>query len=171
MPESRWEFDAGPESRDDPIHRMVSERLWRQAELVPHRGAYSAFPRKAADAWEPGALCRGRTAEGFGGDVAITGSVTVSLVGGRTSGAARSPPARPPSPPDSPSRRPRSRGLPVEGHHRRYPGGTDVRHRGHPAPGQEGEAAPVAGSSRVLDLAGSFCGIFDAITSTFRFTG
>jgi hypothetical protein len=40
-----------------------------------------------------------------------------------------------------------------------------------PVPGQEGAVAPVAGSSQVLDLADSFFGIFDAITSTFRFVG
>jgi hypothetical protein len=40
-----------------------------------------------------------------------------------------------------------------------------------PVPGQEGKVALVAGSSQVLDLADSFFDIFDAITSTFRFTG
>ncbi|ODA73096.1 hypothetical protein APS67_002718 [Streptomyces sp. AVP053U2] len=39
-----------------------------------------------------------------------------------------------------------------------------------PVPGQEGKVALVAGSSQVLDLADSFFDIFDAITSTFRFT-
>ncbi len=53
VPESWGEFDVRPESRDDSIRRMVSERLRVQPELAPHRDTYTAFPRKAAaDAWK-----------------------------------------------------------------------------------------------------------------------
>lgn len=33
VPESWWEFDVRPESRDDSIRRMVSERVRQRPEL------------------------------------------------------------------------------------------------------------------------------------------
>ena len=57
VPESWWEFDVRPESRDDSIHHMVTERLRAHPELAPHRDTYISFLRKAAaDAWKSGAL-------------------------------------------------------------------------------------------------------------------
>ena len=79
VPESWWEFDVRPESRDDSIHHMVTERLRAHPELAPHRDTYISFLRKAgADAWKSGTLYCGCMAETFGGDTPITGSVTVS---------------------------------------------------------------------------------------------
>ncbi|MFD3890932.1 hypothetical protein ACFWRR_00200 [Streptomyces cellulosae] len=195
VPESWWEFDVRPESRDDSIHRMVTERLRAHPELAPHRDTYITFLRKAAaDAWKSGALYCGCMAETFGGDTPITGSVTVSLVGGRTSKGD-------PLPTDPEAvieqlavkearregdswRKVTTIDIPGVGPAARTYGIEDVPVPGDelgrtiravlmqtfiPVPGQEGKVALVAGSSQVLDLADSFFDIFDAITSTFRF--
>lgn len=195
VPESWWEFDVRPESRDDSIHRMVTERLRAHPELAPHRDTYITFLRKAAaDAWKSGALYCGCMAETFGGDTPITGSVTVSLVGGRTSKGD-------PLPTDPEAviaqlavkearregdswRKVTTVDIPGVGPAARTYGIEDVPVPGDelgrtiravlmqtfiPVPGQEGKVALVAGSSQVLDLADSFFDIFDAITSTFRF--
>ncbi|MGX9874326.1 hypothetical protein ACWIG2_13230 [Streptomyces cellulosae] len=195
VPESWWEFDVRPESRDDSIHRMVTERLRAHPELAPHRDTYITFLRKAAaDAWKSGALYCGCMAETFGGDTPITGSVTVSLVGGRTSKGN-------PLPTDPEAviaqlavkearregdswRKVTTVDIPGVGPAARTYGIEDVPVPGDelgrtiravlmqtfiPVPGQEGKVALVAGSSQVLDLAESFFDIFDAITSTFRF--
>ncbi|MEU0753166.1 hypothetical protein [Streptomyces albogriseolus] len=195
VPESWWEFDVRPESRDDSIHRMVSERVRAHPELEPHRDTFVSFLRKAAaDAWKSGALYCGCMAESFGGDTPITGSVTVSLVGGRTSKGD-------PLPTDPEAviaqlavkearregdswRKVTTVDIPGVGPAARTYGIEDVPVPGDelgrtiravlmqtfiPVPGQEGKVALVAGSSQVLDLAESFFDIFDAITSTFRF--
>ncbi|WP_228915462.1 hypothetical protein [Streptomyces sp. DH20] len=195
VPESWWEFDVRPESRDDSIHRMVSERVRAHPELEPHRDTFVSFLRKAAaDAWKSGALYCGCMAESFGGDTPITGSVTVSLVGGRTS---KGDPL--PTDPEAVTaqlavkearregdswRKVTTVDIPGVGPAARTYGIEDVPVPGDelnrtiravlmqtfiPVPGQEGKVALVAGSSQVLDLADSFFDIFDAITSTFRF--
>ncbi|MFH9175802.1 hypothetical protein [Streptomyces albogriseolus] len=195
VPESWWEFDVRPESRDDSIHRMVSERVRAHPELEPHRDTFVSFLRKAAaDAWKSGALYCGCMAESFGGDTPITGSVTVSLVGGRTS---KGDPL--PTDPEAVTaqlavkearregdswRKVTTVDIPGVGPTARTYGIEDVPVPGDelgrtiravlmqtfiPVPGQEGKVALVAGSSQVLDLAESFFDIFDAITSTFRF--
>ncbi|WP_430741635.1 hypothetical protein ACQZOG_17620 [Streptomyces sp. P13-3-3] len=195
VPESWWEFDVRPESRDDSIHRMVTERLRAHPELAPHRDTYISFLRKAAaDAWKSGTLYCGCMAETFGGDTPITGSVTVSLVGGRTS---KGDPL--PTDPEAVAaqlavkeakregdswRKVTTVDIPGVGPAARTYGIEDVPVPGDelgrtiravlmqtfiPVPGQEGKVALVAGSSQVLDLAESFFDIFDAITSTFRF--
>ncbi|MEU0619050.1 hypothetical protein ABZ476_21735 [Streptomyces albogriseolus] len=195
VPESWWEFDVRPESRDDSIHRMVSERVRAHPELEPHRDTFVSFLRKAAaDAWKSGALYCGCMAESFGGDTPITGSVTVSLVGGRTS---KGDPL--PTDPEAVTaqlavkearregdawRKVTTVDIPGVGPAARTYGIEDVPVPGDelgrtiravlmqtfiPVPGQKGKVALVAGSSQVLDLAESFFDIFDAITSTFRF--
>ncbi|MFF5344551.1 hypothetical protein ACFY4H_28255 [Streptomyces althioticus] len=195
VPESWWEFDVRPESRDDSIHRMVSERVRAHPELEPHRDTFVSFLRKAAaDAWKSGALYCGCMAESFGGDTPITGSVTVSLVGGRTG---KGDPL--PTDPEAVAaqlavkeakregdswRKVTTVDIPGVGPAARTYGIEDVPVPGDelgrtiravlmqtfiPVPGQEGKVALVAGSSQVLDLAESFFDIFDAITSTFRF--
>ncbi|MFJ5729836.1 hypothetical protein [Streptomyces paradoxus] len=197
VPESWWEFDIRPESRDDSIRRMVSERVRQRPELEQYRSTYVDFLQKAAaDAWKSGALYCGCMAENFGGDTPITGSVTVSLVGGRNE---RGEPLS-----NDPSviagqlavkeakregdswRKVTTVDIPGVGPVARTQGIEDIAVPGDalnrtiravlmqtyiPVPGQEGKVALVAGSSQVLDLADSFFDIFDAITSTFRFTG
>ncbi|PTM88964.1 hypothetical protein [Streptomyces sp. VMFN-G11Ma] len=197
VPESWWEFDVRPESRDDSIRRMVNERVQQHPELVQYRDTYVSFLQKAAaDAWKSGALYCGCMAESFGGDTPITGSVTVSLVGGRTRDGA--PLSTDPSaiasglaPKEAKKegdswRKVTTVDIPGVGPAARTYGIEDIAvpddNLGRtiravlmqtfiPVPGQEGKVALVAGSSQVLDLADSFFDIFDAITSTFRFTG
>ncbi|POX55400.1 hypothetical protein C3489_10120 [Streptomyces sp. Ru71] len=197
VPESWWEFDVRPESRDDSIHRMVTERVAQRPELAPYKDTYVAFlQRAAADAWKSGAMYCGCMAESFGGDTPITGSVTVSLVGGRTREGA--PLSTDPSAiaaglavkeakreGDS-WRKVTTVDIPGVGPAARTYGIEDIAVPDDalnrtvravlmqtfiPVPGQEGKVALVAGSSQVLDLADSFFDIFDAITSTFRFVG
>ncbi|MER7570293.1 hypothetical protein [Streptomyces sp. NPDC126514] len=195
VPESWWEFDVRPESRDDSIRRMVNDRVAGHPELAKYRDAYTDFLRKAAaDAWKSGALYCGCMAESFGGETPITGSVTVSLVGGRTQSG--EPLSTDPSVIASQLavKEARKEGdswrkvttvdIPGVGPAARTYGIEDIAVPDDalkrtiravlmqtfiPVPGQEGKVALVAGSSQVLDLADSFFDIFDAITSTFRF--
>ncbi|MBV1938367.1 hypothetical protein [Streptomyces sp. BV286] len=195
VPESWWEFDVRPESRDDSIRRMVAERVRQQPDLAKYKDTYTAFLQKAAaDAWKSGALYCGCMAESFGGDTPITGSITVSLVGGRTKDGAplstdpqvmagqlavreakkEGDAWRKVTTVDIPGVGPAARTYGIED----IPVPDDALNRTIravlmqtfiPVPGQEGKVALVAGSSQVLDLADSFFDIFDAITSTFRF--
>ncbi|MFF3615712.1 hypothetical protein [Streptomyces sp. NPDC002580] len=195
VPESWWEFDVRPESRDDAIRRMVSERIAQRPELGAYKDTYTAFLRRAAaDAWKSGALYCGCMAESFGGDTPITGSITVSLVGGRTKDGAplsTDPQAvidqlavREARKPGDAWRKVATVDIPGVGAAARTYGVEDIpvpddslgrtvravlMQTFIPVPGQEGKVALVAGSSQVLDLADSFFDIFDAITSTFRF--
>ncbi|MGW0910891.1 hypothetical protein ACWD1Z_03945 [Streptomyces sp. NPDC002784] len=195
VPESWWEFDVRPESRDDSIRRMVNDRVAGHPELSKYRDTYVEFLRKAAaDAWKSGALYCGCMAESFGGDTPITGSVTVSLVGGRSQSG--EPLSTDPSVMASQLavkeakkegdswRKVTTVDIPGVGPAARTYGIEDIAVPDDalkrtiravlmqtfiPVPGQEGKVALVAGSSQVLDLADSFFDIFDAITSTFRF--
>ncbi|MCM1970715.1 hypothetical protein [Streptomyces sp. G1] len=197
VPESWWEFDVRPESRDDSIRRMVNERVQAHPELAKYRDAYLDFLRKAAaDAWKSGALYCGCMAESFGGDTPITGSVTVSLVSGRSSSGeplstdpvvmAGQLAVKEAKKEGDSWRKVTTVDIPGVGPAARTYGIEDITIPDDalkrtvravlmqtfiPVPGQEGKVALVAGSSQVLDLADSFLDIFDAITSTFRFTG
>ncbi|MFD4410368.1 hypothetical protein [Streptomyces sp. NPDC058476] len=197
VPETWWEFDVRPESRDDSIRRMVNERVQQHRELAKYRDTYTAFLQKsAADAWKSGALYCGCMAETFGGDTPITGSVTVSIVGGRsqqTGEPLSNAPAtiagqlavREAKQEGDAWRKVTTVDIPGVGPAARTYGIEDIAVPDDslnrtiravlmqtfiPVPGQEGKVALVAGSSQVLDLADSFFDIFDAITSTFRFT-
>lgn len=193
VPESWWEFDLRPESRDDSIRQMINDRVRQQPALAEHRTAMESFLRKAAkDAWQSGAMYCGSMAESFGGETPITGSVTVSLVGARTSTGEMLPtdPAaivgqlnvRKAKRPGDAWRKVTTVDIPGLGMAARTYGIEDIEVPGDertiravlmqtfiPVPGQEGKVALVAGSSQVLDLADSFFDIFDAVTSTFRF--
>ncbi|MFD3925933.1 hypothetical protein [Streptomyces sp. NPDC058614] len=195
VPESWWEFDVRPESRDDSIRRMVNERVEQRPELAKYRDTYAAFLQKvAADAWKSGALYCGCMAEAFGGDTPITGSVTVSIVGGRSQTGeplstdpqtmAGQLSVREAKKEGDAWRKVTTVDIPGVGPAARTYGIEDIVVPGDalnrtiravlmqtfiPVPGQEGKVALVAGSSQVLDLADSFFDIFDAITSTFRF--
>ncbi|MFB7247693.1 hypothetical protein CW362_05915 [Streptomyces populi] len=195
VPESWWEFDVRPESRDDSIRRMVNERIGQRSELAPYRDTYVRFLRKAAaDAWTSGALYCGCMAESFGGDTPITGSVTVSIVGGRTRTGeplstdpqvmAGQLAVREAKKEGDAWRKVTTVDIPGVGPAARTYGIEDIpvpddslgrtvravlMQTFIPVPGQEGKVALVAGSSQVLDLADSFFDVFDAVTSTFRF--
>ncbi|RBM11766.1 hypothetical protein [Streptomyces sp. PT12] len=192
VPDSWWEFDLRPETRDNSIRRMIDERVAAQPEMGEHREVIASFLRRQArQAWDSGAVYCGCMAQSFGGSPPITASLTVSIVGARTSSGEVLPtdPAsivgqlggRPRVRPGEPWREvstvdirdvgpaARTRGIediPVPG---------DTRHVRAvlmqtyiPVPGER-SVALVAGSSQVLDLADSFFDVFDAITSTFRF--
>ncbi|MFE2302346.1 hypothetical protein ACFXAW_29625 [Streptomyces sp. NPDC059445] len=195
VPESWWEFDVRPESRDDSIRRMVSERIDAQPELARYRDTYIGFLRKAsADAWKSGALYCGCMAESFGGDTPITGSVTVSIVGGRAQNGEPLPTDPQAIAAQLAVREAKKEGdawrkvttveIPGVGPAARTYGIEDIvvpddslqrtiravlMQTFIPVPGQAGKVALVAGSSQVLDLADSFFDVFDAVTSTFRF--
>ncbi|WP_409059067.1 hypothetical protein [Streptomyces sp. SYP-A7185] len=193
VPETWWEFDVRPESRDAGIRQMINDRIRERPELEPHRNTFEGFLRKASkEAWQSGALYCGCMAESFGGEVPITGSVTVSLVGARTSNGDVMPtdPAaivaqlgvREAKREGDTYRKVTTVDIPGVGPAARTYGIEDVSVPGDdrtirvvlmqtfiPVPGQEGKVALVAGSSQVLDLAESFFDIFDAVTSTFRF--
>ncbi|MEV0601255.1 hypothetical protein AB0I82_18410 [Streptomyces sp. NPDC050315] len=194
VPKSWWEFDIRPASRDDTIRQLVNERVRQRPELAEHRDAFSSFLRKAAkDAWQSGALYCGCMAESYGGAAPVTASVTVSVIGARTDDGEILPTdpqliAQQISP-----RKAKREGdawrevttvkIPQVGTVARTHGIEDIAIPGDertvravlmqtfiPVPEQQGTVALVSGSSQVLDLADSFFDMFDAITSTFRFT-
>jgi hypothetical protein len=193
VPDSWWEFDLRPESRDDSIKRMVDERVGQVPEAAEHRDVITSFLRKQArEAWDSGAIYCGCMAQSFGGDVPITCTVTVSIVGARTSTGEILPtdPARIVSQlgtrvaqnEGDPWREVSTVEIPEVGTAARTKGIEDIpvpNDKRHvravlmqtfiPTPGDEGTVALVSGSSQVLDLADSFFDVFDAITSTFRF--
>ncbi|MGP3951665.1 hypothetical protein [Streptomyces sp. 7N604] len=193
VPESWWEFDVRPESRDDSIRQMVNERIRAVPDMAPHRDVLTSFlQRSAREAWESGAVYCGCMAESFGGEVPITASVTVSLVGARTSDGTVLPtdPAaivgqlkpRIAKREGDAWRKVTTVDIPEVGIAARTHGIEDIEippdnrtvravlmQTFIPLPGEEGKVALVAGSSQVLDLADSFFDIFDAVTSTFRF--
>ncbi|WP_434594691.1 hypothetical protein [Streptomyces sp. A5-4] len=194
VPDSWWEFDVRPESRDSSIRQMVNDRVRARPELAQYRDEFTAFLKKSAqEAWQSGAMYCGCMAESFGGDTPVTGSVTVSLVGARTQTGELLPTApeaivaqlavreakregdtyRKVTTVDIPGVGPAARAYGIEDIE--VPGDTRkirvvLMQTFIPVPGEEGKVALVAGSSQVLDLADSFFDIFDAITSTFRFT-
>ncbi|MGW0733737.1 hypothetical protein [Streptomyces sp. NPDC002851] len=193
VPQSWWEFDIRPASRDQTIRELVNERVRQRPELADHRDAFTSFLQKAArDAWQSGSLYCGCMAESFGGEAPVTGSVTVSVIGARTDDGEILPTdpqliAQQISPREARRegdawRKVTTVEIPQVGAVARTYGIEDVTIPGDertvravlmqtfiPVPEQEGMVALVSGSSQVLDLADSFFDMFDAITSTFRF--
>ncbi|WP_419995874.1 hypothetical protein [Streptomyces boninensis] len=194
VPKSWWEFDIRPATRNDNIRQLVNERIRQRPELADHRDAFTDFLQKAArDAWQSGALYCGCMAESFGGEAPVTGSVTVSVIGARTADGEILPTnpqliAQQISPREAdregdPWRKVTTVEIPEVGTAARTYGVEDVSIPGDertvravltqtfiPVPEQDSMVALVSGSSQVLDLADSFFDMFDAITSTFRFT-
>ncbi|MBZ4016022.1 hypothetical protein [Streptomyces purpurogeneiscleroticus] len=194
VPKSWWEFDIRPASRDDTIRQLVNERIRQRPELAEHRDAFTSFLRKAArDAWQSGALYCGCMADSFGGAAPVTASVTVSVIGAQTDdGEVLSTDPRLIAQQISPRKAKREGDawrevttvdIPQVGPVARTRGIEDITVPGDertvravlmqtfiPVPEQQGAVALVSGSSQVLDLADSFFDMFDAITSTFRFS-
>ncbi|MDT0310358.1 hypothetical protein RM780_25910 [Streptomyces sp. DSM 44917] len=193
VPDSWWEFDLRPETRDDSIRRMLDERIRVQPEFAPHRDTIGAFLRRQArEAWESGAVYCGCMAQSFGGGPPVTAAVTVSLIGARTSKGEILPtdPAaiagqlgtRQAKKPGDAWREVTTVDIKEVGPAARTRGVEDISVPGDtrtvravlmqtfiPVPGDQQAVALVSGSSQVLDLADSFFDVFDAITSTFRF--
>ncbi|SFB88655.1 hypothetical protein [Streptomyces aidingensis] len=193
VPDSWWEFDIRPETRDDSIRRLVEERVKASPQMAAHRETIRTFLRRQAkEAWDNGAAYIGCMADAFGGEVPITASLTVSLINARAqdgSAPATDPAAIArrlteikPRKEGDPWRRVSTVEIPGVGTVARTHGVEDIRYQGDPrllrvvlmqtyipVPGSADKIALVSGSSQVLDLADSFFDVFDAVTSTFRF--
>ncbi|GAA3867161.1 MULTISPECIES: hypothetical protein [Streptomyces] len=193
VPDSWWEFDLRPETRDNSIRRMVDERVRANPEMAEHREVIAGFLRKQAKhAWDNGSVYCGCMAQSFGDGPPITATVTVSLIGARTSSGEILPtdPAaiigqlgnREAKKPGDAWREVSVIDIPDVGRVARTKGVEDIKVPNDsrtaravlmqtfiPVPGDQQAVALVSGSSQVLDLADSFFDVFDAITSTFRF--
>lgn len=80
VPDSWFEVDVRPSTRDDRAKRLIDERARAQPELWAHRSdLVRVVRRQARDAWEAGALyCAGFAL--VVGDQIIPGSLTVSVI-------------------------------------------------------------------------------------------
>jgi hypothetical protein len=193
VPMSWWEFDIHPATREDSIRRLMRQRARQNPALEEHRGTLSKFLNRAArQAYDSGAVYIGCMAQNFGG-VPVTATVTVSAIGARTPDGELLP-ADPASivaglkeeaarREGDPWRKVTAIDIPEVGPAARTYGIEDVEEPGSgramravlmqtfiPVPDQSERVALVSCSSSVLDLADSFFDMFDAVTSTFRFT-
>jgi hypothetical protein len=88
VPESWFELDVRPATRDNAIRMLVQQRIQEQGELWEHRNELVKVLRRAArDAWESGAVycaCFAIVVE----NALIPGSLTVSVIPPPPSGAA-----------------------------------------------------------------------------------
>ncbi len=193
VPMSWWEFDVHPATREESIRRLIGRRVRENPALAEHRGTLSKFLGKAArEAHDSGAVYVGCMAQNFGA-IPLTATVTVSVVGARTSDGRLLPtdPAailttlreKPAARDGDPWRKVTAVDIADVGPAARTYGIEDVEEPGGgrsmrtvlmqtfiPIPGNGERVALVAGSSAVVDLADSFFDIFDAVTSTFRFS-
>lgn len=194
VPDSWWEFDIRPDTRDNSIRTMVNERVRAAPELAEHRSTIEAFLRRQArEAWDSGCAYIGCMADTFGGETPITATMTVSLLkaptqedGTRLSSAPAEIAKRmreiTPGKEGDPWRRVSTVEIPGVGTVARTEGVEDITPPQHkrslrvvltqtfiPMPGGSGQVALVTGSSQLLELADSFFDVFDAVTSTFRF--
>lgn len=191
VPASWWEFDIHPATREESIRRLVGQRVRENPALGEHRTVLSRFLTRAAlEAYESGAVYIGCMAQNFG-QAPITATVTVSLVGARTSDGQLMPtdPAaivaslreKPARREGDPWRKVTSVEIPEVGFAARTYGIEDVEPPGGgrgmrtvlmqtfvPVPGAGDRVALISGSSGVVGLADSFFDVFDAVTSTFR---
>ncbi|MCE7082105.1 hypothetical protein [Streptomyces sp. ST2-7A] len=193
VPDTWWEFDIRPETREEGIRRLVRERVRANPRLAEHAETIASFLRRQAkEARDSGAAWIGCMADTFGGEVPVTASMTVSLLDARTStGAALSTDPRAIAGQlkevtarreGDPWRRVSTVEIPEVGIVARTEGVEDIRFRQDPrpmrvvlsqtfipVPGSANRVALVAGSSHTLELADSFLDVFDAVASTFRF--
>lgn len=193
VPDSWWEFDIRPDTRDNSIRHMVNARIQDVPDLAEHRGTIESFLRRQArEAWESGAAYIGCMAEGFGGDVPITATMAVSLLTAQAEDGTRMSTVPTeiakrvkeivPRDEGDPWRRVSTIDIPGVGTAVRTQGVEDITYQGDsrrlrvvlmqtfiPVPGSAGRVALVTGSSQLLDLADAFFDVFDAVTSTFRF--
>jgi hypothetical protein len=192
VPTSWWEFDVQP-ATEASIRRLMGQRARENSALAEHRGTMTKFLNRAArQAYDSGAVYIGCMAQNFGA-IPLTATVTVSAVGARTPegellptdpaaivAGLRDVPARREG---GPWRKVTAVEIPEVGTAARTYGIEDVEEPGGgralravlmqtfiPFPHQADRVALVSCSSAVLDLADSFFDIFDAVTSTFRFT-
>jgi hypothetical protein len=193
VPMSWWEFDVHPATREASVRRLMGQRVRENPALAEHRGTMTKFLNKAArQAYDSGAVYIGCMAQNFGA-IPLTATVTVSAVGVRTPDGELLPTdpaaivaglhAMPARREGGPWRKVTAVEIPEVGPAARTHGIEDVEEPGGgralrtvlmqtfiPFPDQADRVALVSCSSGVLDLADSFFDIFDAVTSTFRFT-
>jgi hypothetical protein len=188
VPDSWFEIELHPDTRNAAIAALVSERVRAVAALQPHRAELARALREAArNAYASGAVYCATMVEGFDGAV-LTGSVTVSVAeapggdGQRSTieGYLRPLPRRGD---DSPWRAVEQVDLPHVGPVARTRGVEDVvlpdgagwirsvlLQTFVPFPGPTPDrVALITGSSPILPLTDGLFDLFDAITSTFRF--
>lgn len=189
VPESWFEVDLHPDTRNGSINDLVTQRLRDVPELYEHRAALSRALRSAArSAYAGGAVYCGTMVQGLG-DAVITATVTVALVEAPDDDAgaeaiARQLTAIPKRGDDEPWRAVVSVEMPHVGRVPRTQGMEDiVMPEGSgwirtvlmqtfvPVPGpQTNRVALITCSSPILPLADELLDLFDAVTSTFRFT-
>jgi hypothetical protein len=181
--------DLHPDTRNNSINDLVTQRLREVPELYEHRGALSKALRSAArSAHAAGAVYCGTMVQGMG-DAVLTATLTVSLVEapdeqGSSEAIARQLSEIPRRGPDQPWREVVSVELPHAGRVPRTQGVEDVvmpegsgwirtvlMQTFIPVPGpHRKQVALVTASSPILPLATELLDLFDAVTSTFRFT-
>ena len=182
VPESWFELDVRPATRDANIRLLVESRVRDQPELWEHRGdLIKLLRRQARDAWESGAVycaCFVVAAE----ESLVPGSISVSVIPPPPAGAgldaiAESLPAKEAAQDGDPWMRRGVVELPDVGRVARSQGVTDVE-----LPGGRGwirtivmqtfvpldpeRLLLVAAASPALDLVEPLLDLFDAVTST-----
>ena len=189
VPDTWFEVDLHPDTRNASINDLVTERLREVPELYEHRAALSRALRTAArSAFAAGAVYCGTMVQGLG-DAVLTATITVSLVESPNEDSAaeaigKQLSAIASSGPDTPWREVISVELPHVGRVPRTQGVEDITmpegsgwirsvlmQTFVPVPGTPANrVALVTCSSPILPLATELLDLFDAITSTFRFT-
>ena len=181
LPDSWFQLDLRPSTRDDSAKRLVDERARSQPDLWKHRSdLVRVIRRQAREAWETGALyCAGFAL--VVGDQIIPGSLTVSVIppppaGSALDSIAQLLPARDPDADGDPWMQRRAVQLPDAGPAVRSQGVADVRLPGGGVlrtiimqtfvPLDAERILLVAATSPALDLVEPLLELFDAVTST-----
>lgn len=188
VPDSWFEIDVHPDTRNTAISALVNERIREVPELMPHRAALTRALRGVArSAYANGAAYCGVMVQGFD-EALLTASVTVSIVrapGNDTDASAVTAQLRPlpRTGADSPWREVVQAALPEIGSVARTRGVEDVvlpegegwirsvmMQTFVPFPGPDpGRIAVITASSPILPLTEDLLDLFDAVTGTFRF--
>jgi hypothetical protein len=140
VPDSWYEFDIHPDTRDANIRRIVAARIRDFPELADYRSDLTTLLRRMSqEAWDSGAVYFGCMAENFE-DLPLTASVTVSIVAAASpqGGALNTEPAaiasalqpKQASGPDDTWRTVKLVGIPEVGHAARTMGIEDIRSPG-----------------------------------------
>lgn len=189
VPDSWFEVDLHPDTRNASIQDLVSRRLRDIPELFEHRATIARALRSAArSAYAAGAVYCGTMVQGLD-DAVLTATVTVTLIdapddknGVET--IAQQLTAIPRSGPDQTWRSVLYTELPEAGRVPRTQGVEDVTmpegagwirtvlmQTFVPVPGPRStRVAVITCSSPILALVDELLDLFDAVTSTFRFT-
>jgi hypothetical protein len=188
VPDSWFEVDVHPDTRNGSINDLVTRQLRAVPELREHRAALVRALRTAArGAHSAGAVYCGTMVQGLDSAV-ITATVTVSLIEAPNEENASEAIlanllAIPRSGPDETWREVVSVELPGAGRVPRTRGVEDVvlpegagwircvlMQTFVPVPGPKARVALITGSSPILQLTDQLLDLFDAVSSTFRFT-